>query len=421
MVLGAIVAVWQARSAVNKEVESSINLAMQLIKLGLSGQSDLAVDETDWIYRLNALQETRHLTIQLYDENGTLMDIGSVRQQGDTEELPPHWFSSLVSSGYPQVHHQFTTKDQNDLTLTIDANPMDEITEIWHETIVFFVTICSLVLLTMLAVHLVLNKTLHSISTIVDTLQLIETGEYQQKLSQFQVQEYDSIASAINHMTGVLESTRKQNKALTQHSLLIQEEERQRLSQELHDELGQSLTAIKVMAVTAKNQQADTPKIMQSISEICDHLVTVVRSMMQQLHPLMLEELGLKATLQDLVQHWQDRNPELSVHIHCDDAANTLNAPTSIQVFRVIQECFTNINRHAQANKVKVHLRPHPQYAEKLRVTVEDNGIGCNIKHIASGFGLLSMRERIKSLDGDFAIFSAPGAGMRVDFSVKMA
>ena len=421
MLLGGVVAIFQARNAVNKEVESSINLALQLIKLGLSSVPNASIDETDWAFRLNALQQTRHLRIQLQDSSGRLIDIAEGKQSIAQQNMPPRWFSELVSSGYPVVEYQIKTKNNNVLTLIFHANPMDEITEVWQETLVFFMTIATLVLLTFLVLHRVFNKTLQSIDTIVDALELIETGEYRKKLPHFFIQEYNSIAKAINHMTDVLDQIRQQNKALTQHSLKIQEEERQRLSQELHDELGQSLTAIKVMAVTAAHKAADTPQINQSIADICDHLMTVVRSMMQQLHPLILTELGFKATLEDLVEHWQERNPALTVQLDCEDVVNTMQHTTTIQLFRVIQECLTNINRHAHASHVKISLSVDPNNSDLLLVQIADNGQGCTIDNVATGFGLLSMKERIKSLDGDFSIHSHPGEGMTVNISVQFS
>ncbi len=420
MVLGGAVAVWQARNAVNDEVESSINLALQLFKLGFSAAPLPDVDENDWIYRLSALKQTRHLNIQVRKPSGRLIDIADNGATEEREDLPPRWFVGLVSSDYRKAEHQIRSVDGKLYTLIIQANPLDEITEVWQETIAFFLTICALVLLTFLAVHLVFNKTLQAIDTIVRSLQLIETGEYRKKLPDFSTLEYDSIARAINHMTDVLEKTRQQNRALTQHSLQIQEEERQRLSQELHDELGQSLTAVKVMAATAAHRDADRPKIMQSITGICDHLMLVVRTMMQQLHPLMLTELGLKATLEDLVTHWNGRNPALSIELHCDDAVDRLDNKIAIQIFRVIQECLTNINRHADANRVTISLNIDPEKDDSLSVQINDDGQGCNLGHIASGFGLLGMRERIRSLDGEFTVYSLPGEGMTVNAMIPI-
>ena len=129
--------------------------------------------------------------------------------------------------------------------------------------------------------------------------------------------------------------------------------------------------------------------------------------MMQQLHPMILTDLGLKATLEDLVGHWAERNPELSFMMQCDDEVDHLDKRISIQVYRVIQECLTNINRHAKASRVKIilNIRDKP---DRLCLSVSDDGEGCIPDNYSSGFGLLGMKERINSLEGDFKIQSQP-------------
>lgn len=418
ILIGGAVAIWQARNAVDEEVESSINMALQLIKLGISAAPHQNINETDWLYRLSALKQTRHLNIQLKAHSGELINIPEYQDQAVAKDQAPRWFSDLVSGDYPKVEHQLQTSDENTLTLIIQANPLDEITEVWQESIAFFLTICVLLLLTLLAVHLVFNKSLQAINTIIETLKLIETGEYRKKLPAFSTLEYDQIAGAINHMTDVLENTRQQNRALTQHSLKIQEDERQHLSQELHDEFGQSLTAIKVLATTAAHGKSDTQKITASITEICDHLITVVRTMMKNLHPLALSELGMKATLEDMVNQWQDRNPNLSIALRCEDEIDYLEPHYNIQLFRVIQECLTNINRHAQASEVRIELEIDEQ--DNILLCVTDNGQGCHLDKITSGFGLLGMRERIKSLEGIFSVKSQINTGVTIEACVPI-
>ena len=232
---------------------------------------------------------------------------------------------------------------------------------------------------------------------------------------------FDNIAKAVNHMMVELEKTRQENKALTQHSLAIQEDERQRLSQELHDELGQSLTAIKVMAVTAAHQKADTGKISVSITKICDHLMTVVRSMMQQLHPLVLTELGLKATLEDMVNHWAERNPELELTINCGDELDYIDKSIAIQVFRVIQESLTNVIRHSKAQHVTIDLELVDSPQARLQLKIQDDGQGCDLNKISRGFGLLGMKERIKSLNGEISCRSQPGKGMSISAWIPLS
>lgn len=414
LALGGASAIWQARNAVTNEVDSSINLAIQLIKMGLK---DAKGNEIDWMYRLSALKQTRHLKIQLKKNSGVIVDITSHKKVSDQQDTPPKWFANLVIGDYPKAEYQITTLDHNNISLIIQANPMDEITEVWDETIVLFGTILLLVLLAFLSVHFVLHKTLKSIQIIVDNLKDIEQGEYQTKLAGFSIKEYDSIAKAINHMTDALDDTQKQNKALTQHSLEIQEEERQRLSQELHDEFGQSLAAIKVMAVTATHQSTDIKKISRSIVDICDHLVTVVKSMMKQLHPLILTELGLKATLEDLLNHWAERTSTLSFTLHYDDAVDNMDRTITIQVYRVIQECLTNIIRHANASHASVSLTIE---AGILQLQVTDDGQGCHLDATSSGFGLLGMKERIKLLGGRFSVHSSPNKGLKINAQIPI-
>lgn len=414
--LGGTIAIWQARNSVSNEVDSSIKLALQLIKISAGATQS---NETDWIYRLSSLEQTRHLKIQLKKPSGSIIDITRSSQTAEQPDAPPGWFINLVVSDYPKAEYQIPTFDNESLTLIIQANPLDEITEIWHETLAFFSSILALVLLTFLAVHLVFNKTIQTIQTIVENLKGIEKGEYDKKLPDFSTQEYDSIAKAINHMNDVLNSTRQQNQALTQHSLEIQEEERRHLSQELHDEFGQSLTAIKVMAVTAAHENADTKKITRSITKICDHLMIVVRSMMKQLHPLILTELGLKATLEDLVIHWENRSPSTSFNLQIDDVVDSLDKTLIIQIFRVIQESMTNIVRHANATQVTISLTINPEL-KILNLLIEDDGQGCILTKNTSGFGLQGMAERVKLLKGEFDLQSSLGKGMQIKAQIPI-
>jgi two-component system sensor histidine kinase UhpB len=412
LLIGGSIGIWQARKSVSQEVDSSIKLALQLIKIGIGTTK---FHQTDWMFRLSNLEQTRHLTIQLKEPSGEVINITQQPQRDTQDDSPPTWFVNLVKGKYPKAEYQLDA-----YTLIVQANPLDEIAEVWDETLAFFTSLLLLILFTFLAVHLVFDKTLQVIKSIVDHLKTIEMGDYQKRLPDFKTEEYDNIATAINHMTDVLDDTQKQNTALTQHSLEIQEEERQRLSQELHDEFGQSLTAIKVMAVTAAHEKADTKQITSSITEICDHLMVVVRTMMKQLHPLILTELGLKATLEDLLHQWESRNESITFKLHCDDAVDGLERIIIIQVFRVIQESMTNIIRHAQASHVTISLNLEAD-SDSLCLRISDDGKGCDLEHVSSGFGLLGMEERIKLLGGSFELQSRINQGMQINALIPLS
>ena len=410
--LGGAIAIWQARNSVDKELSSSINLTEHLLTCGLS---QTTANRSTWLNCFSSLKETRHLTIELMTPSGQTFGIGNKHEVNDFVESPPFWFIDLIGNKQATIEKQISTASGEQFSLRIRANPIDEIQEVWEESLAFLCTILILTLLTFLSVYFAIHKTLASIKIIVDTLQQIETGNYQQELPEFNTTEYNSIAKAVNHMTGKLHQTQLENLALVKHSMEILETERKQLAQELHDELGQSLTAIKMMAVIANQKKDQIAEISASIANSCDGLINIVRSIMHRLHPLVLTELGLKAAIEDLLNHWASKNPEFKFRFRCDDEVDALGQKLSIQIFRVVQECLTNIFRHAEAQECSVTLAMVETPEHQIRLTVTDNGRGCDMNKLTKGFGILGMKERVHSLGGNLSIQSTLNKGVQVN------
>jgi two-component system, NarL family, sensor histidine kinase UhpB len=414
LAIGFFITLWHAKNAINEEIGSSVNLTAHIIACGLSQKTP---KDAAWLNCFSSLKETRHLTIELIKPSGEVLKIGRKDNQITIDKPPPHWFVDLIGKAQATTEEQLTTSLGEQFSLRIQANPLDEIKEIWEESLGFFGAILLLTQLTFLSVYLALNKSIKSINSIVNALQAIETGSYQQKLPEFTTSEYNSIAKAINHMTAELNNAQQENRALTQHSLEILETERKQLAQELHDELGQSLTAIKMMALTANRKESEIKPMTEAIAELCDKLVNVVRTLMYQLHPLVLTELGLKAALEDLVTHWSGKCPGLKLNLDCPDEVDQIGQKITIQIFRVIQECMTNIVRHAEASKASIALEIDST-PNRLRINVKDNGTGCSAEQFKKGFGILGMKERIQSLDGNFCIQAQPDGGMKISADI---
>jgi len=412
--IGSTLVLWQAKKSVEKEVNSSISLAKQLIKLSSANLLKTKQNEAYWLDGLMTLEQTRHLTIELKSPSGGYQKLLNKAVLSGQEPMPPKWFINLISVEPAIVKYEIKFNESQPQKFIIKADPLDEIREVWQESLTFFSILLLLTLLTSLTINLAFNKSLKSILSIINNLKRIEAGDYGQKLPVFSSSEYNKLAKAINHMTDVMARTEQENRELTLRSLNIQEEERRHLSQELHDELGQSITAIKAMAVTANHKQVKLYEITDSIKQICDHLITVVRNMMHQLHPLTLTELGLKAALEELLHYWLAMHPELAMTLKYSNHIDCLNSNTAIQVYRIIQECLTNSIRHAEAKKISVELKLMEQNTKLFILTVDDDGIGCELESTEFGFGLRSMQDRIKTLSGEFIIKSKPGDGMMV-------
>ncbi|MBK8815990.1 MAG: histidine kinase [Methylococcaceae bacterium] len=411
LIIGCTITIWHAKNAIRDEIDSSVNMTTHIITCGLAQKSP---NDAAWLNCFNSLKETRHLKIELLKPSGEVINLVKKDHQISRNQLSPQWFADLIGSRQAKTEKQLTTSIGEQFSLLIQADPLDETEEVWEESLGFFGTILLLTQLTFLSVYLALNKSIKSINSIVDALRLIETGNYRLKLPEFETTEYNSIAKAINHMIGELEKAQQENRALTQHSLEILETERKQLAQELHDELGQSLTAIKIMAITANRKESEIKPMTEAIAEICDNLIAVVRTLMHQLHPLVLSELGLKAALEDLITRWTGKQPALKISLDCPDALDLAEQKISIQVFRVIQECLTNVVRHADASKVTITLAIIEGAKNQISLSVKDNGKGCQAGQLKNGFGLLGMKERIQSLGGTLTIRTHPQQGMEI-------
>ena len=227
---------------------------------------------------------------------------------------------------------------------------------------------------------------------------------------------------ALAHSTEELE-TKVAEKTQALRELLSQlerarEEERARISRDLHDELGQELTALRyALGLTQERFRRDAGTIGRNLGEL-DHLLQrtnrTVRSLVSQLRPVILDDLGLKAATEWLLQRSHERTGLVcQARLEGDDSR--LPGELASTVFRIIQESLTNVMRHASAGRVEVELSIS---APQLVLRVRDDGVGFAVDRKSagrSGVGLLGMRERALALGANLHIHSRPGHGTTVE------
>jgi PAS domain S-box-containing protein len=216
----------------------------------------------------------------------------------------------------------------------------------------------------------------------------------------------------------------EQNRRLTQLIQTRLEEERRTIARELHDELGQCLTAIKTIGTAIANRsQQDAPEThrnAQTIVQVTSHIYDVVHGIIRQLRPSALDHLGLRDALEDWVATWRQRYPEIQCELALSGDLSDLGETVNITVYRIIQECLTNVVRHAAATRADLSVK---RLGDVVEVTVEDNGkgLGERSQSDSARFGLMGMRERVQALHGSFAIESDAGAGVRVRATLPVA
>jgi signal transduction histidine kinase len=216
-----------------------------------------------------------------------------------------------------------------------------------------------------------------------------------------------------------------ENRLLIHKSLEVQEEERKHLAREFHDELGQCLTAIQADAESIKdtapknNQRIITSA--DAILEVSAHIYDVVHSIMRRLRPAVLDNLGLKEALKEEVDCWCKRNPNMACYYDVSGDLYSLQEHTRITIFRIVQECLTNIAKHACASRLDITLTCD---TDCLHITISDDGRGMNRQQYDDnhnpGLGLIGMRERVQALNGQFSYETSPGNGFRISIHIPV-
>ena len=205
---------------------------------------------------------------------------------------------------------------------------------------------------------------------------------------------------AQRELTFVLEKNRR----LTRKNIEIQEAERRAIARELHDEFGQSMNAIMIDGVAIRNavdEGTDLYTQAKSIVDVSAKLFAGVRGLLKQLRPVALDELGLSAALEYMIDEWRRRFANITWDSAIDIDYAKLDEAANITIFRFVQEALTNIVKHSDATEVSVMVKAD-EIGRKVTIEVRDNGSIQEIIESRDGVGLAGLRERIENLGGTF-------------------
>jgi PAS domain S-box-containing protein len=202
---------------------------------------------------------------------------------------------------------------------------------------------------------------------------------------------------------------------LSSQLLAVQENERRRISREIHDSIGQTLAAIKFGLESKLGQMGKVPAppgvSLESIVSLAQNGIEESRRIQMDLRPSILDDLGILATIGWFTREFQKVYTHIRVEKETEIKEEEVPNALKIDLYRVIQEAMNNISKHSKANLVRLTLE---KVEEKIELKIEDNGVGFDLGDYRKGLGLTSMRERIELSGGSFWIESTPGKGTRI-------
>jgi two-component system sensor histidine kinase UhpB len=414
-----------ARKSIRSEVESSTQLALQLIQAAsasLLSDSD-EQRQVKFLRKLTELEMIRHIRIEIRSPTDVLIpaEDNILFLKSDA----PRWFINLVKPPATEIRRWLYTPVTSPIDVLIKPDPLDEIHESWIETRNILIFLSIFIILVNVLIYIAIGLYLSPVEKILDGLSGIKKGNYKLKLPHFRLPELERISQQFNHMTQELLETRTRNQLLTKRSLEIQEEERRNLSQELHDELGQTITAIKAVAVSISNKTTLEKRYINSsvktIVEYSDHVYQVAKNMMHRLRPSVLDEFGLVKALQNMIDEWNDNQNNIFCDFTFLDVPTDLSESLKINIYRIIQESLTNTLKHSNASQATVTIKKDRlDNTERINLKIEDNGIGIDQDKIIPGFGLLGMKERVEMNGGIFEFESSAGNGVKINIFVPI-
>lgn len=243
--------------------------------------------------------------------------------------------------------------------------------------------------------------------------------------------EVDFLSTSASHLTQALKrketmvSLKKSEtklRNLSSHLMTIQENERKRIAEELHDELGQSLLVLKLQINTICRRLHDNllKERCEQAMQYTDQVIENVRRLSHDLRPLVLEGLGLTTALQALIKEFAE-NSQMKISTNMINIDSCFNDEAQIIIYRVFQEALTNIGKHAGADNIYIAIQKNDG---TIACSIKDDGCGFDLDELkqqgytSCGMGLPTMSERLNMLGGRIEIFSKSGSGCEISFTV---
>jgi two-component system sensor histidine kinase UhpB len=417
------------RSSIREEIEAANRVASQLLgRLALIYSSEGGPELV-----LPFLEQVGHVRandLVLRSTDGHLLYHSPPPTYKAGREAPA-WFAQLMSPA--PAKYAFSLP--GGVELSVEANSSRAVLDAWDDlTRLFFLAAAMLVIFNGLAFWSV-DRALAPFPVITDGLERVQQGDLAFRLPPFNGFEARAIGAAFNRMAQAVQDKvqveKKAHEAETrlderrEMALLVEqrvEEERRLIAHELHDEFGQSVTAIRSLAIAIATQVGErdppTGDAARLISEEAARLYDAMHGLIPRLTPLSLDTLGLADSLENLVRDWQRRNPAIKLSLEHDLSA-PLGPSVTLAIYRVVQEGLINALRHAQASRVAIDVQSD---AQRIVVTVSDDGIGMPPQGSQAGrFGLRGLSERVAHLGGIFNVSACEPHGVRLTAQIPLA
>lgn len=407
LVIGLAVIMLVSQKNVREEIISTQSLAVFAIENGIKKNPEFYLfEKNDGTFGLSDLANIRHLQIQFIDIKGQIVDKTKINL--DDMSQPPEWFKSILgglSEKIPAQKIDILQRGKIIGHILIKPEPIYEFSEIWQQIIVGLWMMITFFGFLNLIIFILFSYMIKPISQIIQGFERLEGGNYRARVDKSNILELNVIGNKFNSMVKKLKANNQKIHKLSQDLINVQEQEKKDLAQNLHDELGQVLTAIQAEAasiptITNKNSRNQAA---QSIINLSKNMMLSTRTIIKKLSLGLLEELGFQPAIDDLIKSWHKRFAHIKLRCDIDEEAlKYITTDRQPHVYRIVQEALTNITKHSNAKNVFIKIF---YMAKKKMIKIEISNDGArNVKQDNNGIGLLGIAERVSQMNGKLHI-----------------
>jgi two-component system, NarL family, sensor histidine kinase UhpB len=367
------------------------------------------------------LSHVRHVRVEYRSVTGT--PVARLITPKSAREAPA-WFDSWLASPGDAKAFPLHSADVPGGEFVLLSEPADEVDEIWQELIFLISLLSTASLGVVLLIWLSTNIALKPLRDLVEGLNRLEKGQFE-ALGEIRVVELQRVGEQINRLAQSLARTEADNRLLIGRLISIQESERKQLARELHDEFGASLFGIRaaasciVEAAAANGQErhrlAEIVERASLISDLADTIQKHNYRILERIQPIVLDQMGLYNALQHLVDVWSVDHRSFNCELQMPAARPAVGDEVGLTVYRIVQECLTNIARHSHAAHAQITIGSDAD--QSIALCIADDGVGLP-QNFRFGFGLLGMTERVRKIGGRLRVSNGVDRGTLVEIFI---
>lgn len=419
LLIGSVLNYWHADNKVDVEMRSTLAAVQRTVRVALQ-DIDGSPGERLQVERLiRTFDESRHVRVELKSaDDKTIMSSKPAATAGDM----PDWFVRLIGPHEETAIIEWPGGRAAGEKIVVTSDPRNEVGEVWGDLRLHLSTLATFCILTLAILSLLLGYALHPIGRLLDAFETMGRGRLGETVPLSGPKEMEQLAKGFNRMSGLLREIDEKNKKLGEQLETLQEEERASLARDLHDEVGPLLFSVDVDATTIRDlaQKKNEEKIADRAEAIQDAVSQVkeqVRSILWQLRPGLLSDLGLSEALENMLAPLRARYP--SVTFQLEVPKRSWRPQIDVALLAITREATLNALKHGTPTRIEIRIRSKD--GRTVEADILNDG-GTLPEHAAAGrLGLVSMDERARLLGGRLDIVNtADGRGVEVKISIPL-